>query len=69
MNQDTSSKGPWDVGHRSTEVAVNLTGIYDRETGKEKALQLSESDLRYLVQQNQALIKEAHMFQARARYR
>lgn len=42
----------------SAKVALDLSDLYDKEASK-----LSEADLHYLVQQNRALIKQAHLQQ------
>lgn len=44
------------------EVGINLSDLYDKEASK-----LSDADLNYLVQQNRALIKQAHLQQSRFR--
>lgn len=53
---------------QSEEVAVNLSDVYDRESNgsggktsqRKSAKQLSDADLHYLIQQNRALLQEAH---------
>jgi hypothetical protein len=69
--RELSSMNSWDIGHRSNDIAINLTGVYEKEAKRhgmpksEGQNQLSDSDLHYLARQNRFLIKQAHAYQER----